>query len=165
MKKKNFLLGVLGLAYVIDRLSKRDQPKEAESAVEPEYEPVHKIVSKFDGKEFKTWLKLRDKFGDYKRKHDWTRVVSVCNEIIQLDKENKFIGIMVPLFYKDMAYAYEKMEEINNALNYYQLAKDGFLKYRSEQKLSKPDDWLDTIAIIDKKIGKLQVEKDISQKE
>ena len=163
MKKKNFLLEVLGLAYVIDRLSKRDQPKEAESTIEPEYEPVHKIVSKYDGKEFKKWLKLRGDFENYKRKHNWAGVVSVCNEIIQLDKENKFICIMVPLFYKDMAHAYEKMGEISNALNHYQLAKDGLLKYRSEQKLSKPDDWLDAIAIIDRKIEKLlEVEKGIS---
>lgn len=40
MKKKNFLLGVLGLAYVIDRLSKRkEEPKEPELTMELKYTP------------------------------------------------------------------------------------------------------------------------------
>ena len=40
MKKRNFLLGVLGLAYVIDRLSKRkEEPKEPELTMELKYTP------------------------------------------------------------------------------------------------------------------------------
>ena len=40
MKKKNFLLEILGLAYVIDRLSKRkEEPKEPELTMELKYTP------------------------------------------------------------------------------------------------------------------------------
>lgn len=39
MKKKNFLLGVLGLAYVIDRLSKRKEPEAPELTMELKYTP------------------------------------------------------------------------------------------------------------------------------
>ena len=112
-------------------------------------------MTRWNEQTFDKWLALREKFSIYKKNKDWIKLISVCDEIIRLDEEAKFIGIMVPLFYKDIAYAHEKLGEISNALNYYQLAKDGLLKYRSEKPLSKPDDWLDIIRIIDKKITKL----------
>ena len=110
---------------------------------------------KWDKELFQKRLGLANELRRNKKEKNWRNVISVCEEIIQLDSQAKFIDISLPLFHKDMAKAYEKLEDIDNALKYYHLSKEGFLKYRNEHSLSNPDDWLHDIAIIDKRILKL----------
>lgn len=112
-------------------------------------------MSKWDEKKFQEWLVLREKYRAFKREKDWEGLIAVCQLIIELDSEAKFISIMTPLFYKDMAKAFQKLGQNNQALKYYQMAKERFLKYRAENKLNQPDDWLKDISIIEKKILKL----------
>jgi hypothetical protein len=104
---------------------------------------------------FQKWIDLRTKLNKNKKEKDWRAEINVCEEIIQLGSQAKFISIMVPLFYKDMAKAYEKLEDSDNTLKYYRLAREGLLKYRSEHKLNSPDDWLDEINGIEERILKL----------
>jgi hypothetical protein len=111
--------------------------------------------TKWDDGLFQKWLDLRTKFMKNKKERDWRAEINVCEEIILLDRQAKFISIMIPLFYKDMAKAYEKLEDSDNTLRYYRLAKEGLLKYRDEHKLNDTDDWLDEINSIDERILKL----------
>lgn len=113
------------------------------------------IVIPFDEELFKKFNDLTTKLKNNKRNKSWLNVISICEEIIQLDSQARSKFILVGLFYKDTAKAYEKLGNIDNALKYYYLSKEGFLKYRKEHTLSNPDDWLHDIAIIDKKILKL----------
>jgi hypothetical protein len=104
---------------------------------------------------FKQWLDLRNAFKANKKIKNWSNVINICNVIIQLDSQAKFIGIMVPIFYKEMANAYEKNCDISNAIKFYSLARDGFIKYHAEKSLRSSNDWLPDIDKIDKKIIKL----------
>ena len=83
-------------------------------------------------------------------------MINTCNEIIQLDSKAKFIGIMIPIFYKEMARGYEKINDIANALKFYSLAKEAFINYRTTKALRNPDDWLADIDRIDKRISNLR---------
>jgi hypothetical protein len=111
--------------------------------------------AKWDDELFQKWIDLRTKLKKNKNEKDWRAEINVCEEIIQLDSQAKFINIMIPLFYKDMAKAYEKLEDIDNTLKYYHLAKEGLLKYRNEHNLNSTDEWLNDINNIDERILKL----------
>jgi hypothetical protein len=104
---------------------------------------------------FQKWIDLRTRLEKNRKGKDWRAEINVCEEIIQLNDQAKFISIMTPLFYKDMAKAYEKLEDRDNSLKYYRLAKEGLLKYRSEHKLNSPDDWLNDINSIDERVSEL----------
>jgi tetratricopeptide (TPR) repeat protein len=114
---------------------------------------------KWDEKLFQKSLDLYNELRKNKKEKNWRNLISICEEIIQLDDEAKVISISLPLCHKDMAKAYEKLDDIDNALKYYHLSKESFLKYRNENTLSNPDDWLKDIAIIDKRILKLASRK------
>jgi hypothetical protein len=105
---------------------------------------------------FQKWNKLRELFRRYKKEQKWVAVISTCENIIQLDSNAKYIQIMVPLFYKEIANAYTKLNAIEKALNYYEISKTEFINYRANNPLHDPNDWLDEIAKIDKKLTKLK---------
>lgn len=106
---------------------------------------------------FQKWNKLRELFREYKKEQKWEAVISTCENIIQLDSQAQFIQIMVPLFYKEIANAYSKLNAIEKALNYYEISKTEFINYRVNNPLRDPNDWLDEIARIDKKLIKLNM--------
>lgn len=108
---------------------------------------------------FKKWLQLRTDLRKSKKNKNWAGVIKSCNHIIQLDLDAKFIGIVIPLFYKEMASSYTKMGENANALKSYLRAKDEFIKYRINNALKNPSDWLSDISAIDKHIVKLQAKE------
>lgn len=109
---------------------------------------------------FRKWIKLRNELKSYKKEKNWQNIICVCEKIIQLDKQAGFIRIMISLFYKEMANAYEKIGDINNSLKYFYTAKECFLRYRNENELSNPNDWFSDINNIDKKISKLSQKKE-----
>ena len=112
-------------------------------------------MSEWNDALFKQWLDLRNAFKANKKIKNWSNVINIGNAIIQLDSQAKFIGIMVPIFYKEIANAYEKLCDISNAIEFYSLARDGFIKYRAEKSLGSENDRLSDIDRIDKKIIKL----------
>ena len=113
------------------------------------------MKNKWDDNLFENWLYLRNQLKAFKKDKNWLKVTVTCAEIIQLDSKAKFIGIMVPIFYKESAIAYEKMNDFTNAINYYSLAKDGFIKHRNENRLANANDWIQDIDRIEEKIAGL----------
>lgn len=105
---------------------------------------------------FQKWLHLRTDFKNNKKNKKWINLVNNCNDIIQLSSKAKFIGIMIPIFYKEAANAYEKINDITNALKFYSLAKEAFINYRATNALKNRNDWLADIDIIDKRISRLR---------
>ncbi|PKK82124.1 MAG: hypothetical protein CVT49_15350 [candidate division Zixibacteria bacterium HGW-Zixibacteria-1] len=110
----------------------------------------------WNDKDFDKWQKLRNKYREAKKENNYKKVISLCETIIDLDKRAKFICIMTPLFLKDIANAYYKLGEMSKSLKYYELALDSFVKFRAENKLNKPTDWLNDIDKIQKKIEMLK---------
>lgn len=101
------------------------------------------------------WEALKEKLNKASRHRDYELVIESCREIIALDAEAKFLKIMVFLFYKDIGEAYFKMRDYKNALENFNLAKEGLLTYRATQKLKFPEDWLNELKIIERFIGKI----------
>lgn len=114
------------------------------------------MPNNWDDKLFQKWLDLREEFRTQKKNKDWIPVIKVCNEIIDLDLKAKFIGIMIPIFHREIARAYQYLNNFSEAIKFYSLSKEGFLKHRKEKALNKPDDWLIDISKIDKKISTLK---------
>jgi hypothetical protein len=61
------------------------------------------MAEEWSDKKFDKWQKLREKYRTAKSEKDFVKVISISKEIIALDKNAKFIGIMIPLFQKDIA--------------------------------------------------------------
>ena len=114
------------------------------------------MSTSWDQKKFDRWQELRKTLKEHKRAKDYEQVIEVAGKIIDLDNEAKFIQIMTPLFYKEIGTAREKLGEISKAIENYQLAVDGFIKYRESNILNKQDDWLKDIQSLNKKIERLQ---------
>lgn len=117
---------------------------------------VLRMSASWDQKKFDRWQELRNNLKEYKQDKDYAKVFEVAGNIIDLDKEAPFIRIMTPLFYKEIGAACEKLGDLNNAIENYQLAVDGFTKYRESNDLNKPDDWLKDINSLNKKIERLR---------
>jgi hypothetical protein len=120
------------------------------------------MTKEWNEKTFQKWLDLRSKLKSSKNNKDWQNVISVCKEVIQLADVAQFICIMTPLFYKELANACEKTGDINDSLKYYHLAREEFLRYRNENAVRSPSDWLDDINSINKKIAKLLQKKNMT---
>ena len=114
------------------------------------------MSGKFDQKVFEQWLSLRETLKVEKRDKNYSQIIKVSLQILDLDRKAKFIGIMVPIFLKEIGNAYLKLGNVSSAIEYLQLAKDGLAKYRATEKLSHPDDWLKDINSLEKNILKLR---------
>jgi vacuolar-type H+-ATPase catalytic subunit A/Vma1 len=110
----------------------------------------------WNDQQFEKWLRLMTAFTTNKKNKKWIDVINNCNEIIQLNSNAQYIGIMFPIFYKEMASAYEKIDDIVNAIKFYYLAKEAFINYRTTNPLRNPEDWLADIDRIDKRISHLK---------
>lgn len=110
----------------------------------------------WDQNKFNRWQELRKILKECKREKEYSQVIEVAGKIMDLDKEAPFIRIMTPLFYKEIGAACEKLGDLNGAIRNYQLAVDGFNKYRESSELNKPDDWLKDVQSLTKKIERLQ---------
>jgi tetratricopeptide (TPR) repeat protein len=117
-------------------------------------------MTKWNDRDFEEWLKLRELYREAKKQKDYEKVIFFCEEIIDLDKKAKFIGIMIPLFYKDIANSYSKLENTLKAIEFYELAVNGFIEYRKKAKLNSTSDWLNDIEKINKKIENLKNKKE-----
>ncbi len=113
------------------------------------------MSNKWNDAIFQEWQVIRKEFNDNKKAKNWTKVIENCSTIIKLDSKAKFIGIMLPIFYKEMANAYEMIDDKSNAINYYRIAKNEFIEFRAKRPLKTPSDWLNDIDKIDRKLSKL----------
>lgn len=114
------------------------------------------MSASWDQNKFDRWQELRKSFRECKRAKEYVQVVEVAGKIIDLDKKAPFIRIMTPLFYKEIGAACEKLGDLKEAIKNYQLAVDGFKKYRESNELNKPEDWLKDVQSLSKKIERLK---------
>ena len=110
----------------------------------------------YNQKEFNKWNTFRELLRTAKSEKDYYSIIEICSRILELSQANKWIGILDGLFYKELGNAYLKIGENQNAVTYFVKAKDFFIQYRKNNKLSKPDDWLKDIELLEKKISKIK---------
>jgi hypothetical protein len=115
------------------------------------------MSKQWDDKKFEEWLSLREQFQDAKRSKNYDQTIKVGLSILSFEKTAKFIGIMTPLFHRDLGNAYLKNDNTVKALEHYRTAHFEFIEYRKTQKLSKPNDWLKDIETLNKKINKIEI--------
>jgi tetratricopeptide (TPR) repeat protein len=113
------------------------------------------MAEEWNDKKFNKWLKLREKHKKAKSDKNFQEIISISKEIIELDKNAKFIGIMTPLFQKDMADAYLKISDYSNASIYYKEAINSLNNYRNINDLNNSDSFLKEISSLEKKLTKL----------
>lgn len=106
--------------------------------------------------EFDRWLQLRTSLKEAKRKKDYLEVINIAENIIQLDKIAKPIGIMIPIFYKEIGEAYYKLGNMEQSYIYFQQSITGFNEYRLTHQLNKPEDWIKEISILTNKVMKIK---------
>ncbi len=99
---------------------------------------------------------LRDKLNHAERRKDYPAVVEACLEIIALDARAKSLNIMACLYHKDLGKAYLKLLEYEKAVASLNAAREGLVKYRATKKLKFPDDWLNELKAIEKRIGRIE---------
>ena len=102
-----------------------------------------------------TWQELRGNFRSAKKEKQYEKVINIATKIIVLDTEATFIGIGVPLFEKDIADAYLKLDQKDKAIEHYQTAIAGFKSDHEKYKKTNPDYCLKDIEQIEKKLKKL----------
>jgi tetratricopeptide (TPR) repeat protein len=105
---------------------------------------------------FEKWKMLRNSMKEAKRNKDYVEVINTCELIKILDKEAKFLKILVPLIDKEIGDSYSKLGNKEEAIHYYELAIMGYLKHRKNNKLNKKTDFLNEIEKLEKKIDKLK---------
>jgi hypothetical protein len=112
-----------------------------------------KIVTEiFDQKVLNEFISLRNRVRDAKRAKQYSEVIVLCVAVLEIDNRARFLKILTPLFLKHIGDAYLKLQEQTKALEFFTLARDGYLNLRKTQKLNRPDDWLKDIEILEKKI-------------
>jgi tetratricopeptide (TPR) repeat protein len=102
-------------------------------------------------RKFNKWLKLRDAVREAKSEKNYQKVIDKANEVLKLDAEAKFIGIFVPIFQKDIADAYLKLNKIEEAIQHY---KNAIAGYKSEHE--KNNGWLKDIERLETKVLRLE---------
>lgn len=104
---------------------------------------------------FEEFTKLHRALKDAKKAKNHEQAIAICKNIIELDSRAKFMQIMVPIFLKETGSAYLKLNRKEDAVEYFKLARTGYIEHRSRGRLNKPDDWLKDIAHLEKSILKL----------
>jgi hypothetical protein len=105
----------------------------------------------WDDRKANKWQKLRESFNIAKKEKNLQSIIKIGESIIELDAEAKFLKILVPLFEKDIAGAYLKLDQKLEAIAHYQAALAG---YKADQS-KNPNSWVKDIDRLEKKIDKL----------
>jgi hypothetical protein len=104
---------------------------------------------------FQLWITLRNDFRKAKKEKNYKDIIYYANKIIELDRKEKSIGIMVSIFLKDIGDAEYKLMNVAESIKYFELAIKSFQEYRATHKLNKPDDFLKDIQVVENKIKKV----------
>jgi hypothetical protein len=108
---------------------------------------------------FDKWLHLREEFKALKKQKRYDDYIATGQEIIELARRAKFIGIMIPLFQYDLAKANEILGKLDESEKCYADARKGFVHIRQEERLAHPGDWLAEIARIDRAVQRIRGKK------
>jgi tetratricopeptide (TPR) repeat protein len=125
---------------VIEQLVKKGQNKQ-----------VGSVPEKWNDRKYNKWLTLRENIGIAKKEKNLQDIIEIGKSIIELDSQAKFIGIMVPIFEKEIAGAYLKQGKKTEATAFYQAALAG---YKADQTIS-PGSWIKDVDRLEKQLAKL----------
>jgi len=113
------------------------------------------MSNNWNDEQFSKWIELRTEQRAAKKCKDFSKLIKISKEIIELSSIAKFIGIMVPLFQKDIGDAEIKLGNVDEAKKFYILSFDGLKQYREGHKLNEPSDWIKEMNLLKKKIESL----------
>jgi tetratricopeptide (TPR) repeat protein len=109
-------------------------------------------ASEWNEKKFDKWQQLREKFRNAKRNKDYQSIINTVNEIIELDKNAKFIGIAIHIFEKEIGNAYLKINDTTSALEHFKKAVSEI----KEEQAKQPGSWMKDIERLKAKIARLE---------
>ncbi len=109
------------------------------------------MSERWDNELFEQFVRLRDDLRAAKRVKDYQQVQQLGLNILELNKRAGFIKIFTPIFLKHIADASMRLNDSTTAIKYLKAAREAF----KERQLS-PDDWQKDIAMIDRKLEKLE---------
>lgn len=99
---------------------------------------------------FDEFIRLRDGLRAAKRDKNYQHVLSIGQQILELDKSAKFLKIATPLFLKDMGNACIRIGDNATAMTYF---KDAIVKFSELREQS--GNWQNDIDVIQRKLDKL----------
>lgn len=99
---------------------------------------------------FDEFILLRDALRTAKRDKNYQHVLSLGQQILELDKSAKFLKIATPIFLKDMGSACVKLDDNVAAMKYFKDALEKFTEFKGQS-----EDWQNEIDVIERKLEKL----------
>ncbi len=99
---------------------------------------------------FNEFILLRDGLRAAKRDKNYRHVLSMGQQILELDKSAQFLRIATPIFLKDMGTACVKLGDYTAAIKYFKDAIEKFTKLKGQS-----EDWKKEIDVIERKLEKL----------
>jgi len=115
------------------------------------------MPKQWDDDKFKKWLSLREHFKNAKRSKDDDQIIRIGLLILSFANTASFIGIMTPLFHRDIGNAYLRNNDKIKALDHYQAARTEFIEYRNTHNIYKQNDCIKDIETLDKKIKRIEI--------
>lgn len=110
------------------------------------------MSNQWNNKLFDKFITLRDGLRAAKREKNYQRVLSLGQQILELDKSATFLKIMTPIFLKDMGNACLKLGDTVTAVTYFKKAIEKFGALRAQS-----GDWQNDIDVIQRKLDRLSV--------
>ena len=108
------------------------------------------MINRWNNKIFDEFISLRYELRAAKRDKDYQQVLSIGQQILELDKSAKFLKIATPIFLKDMGNACIKLGDNASAVTYFKDAIKKFTVLRTQSR-----DWQNEIDVIQRKLDKL----------
>lgn len=104
----------------------------------------------WNAKLFDEFILLRDGLRVAKREKNYQHVLSLGQQILELDRSAKFLRIATPIFLKDMGNACVKLGDNTTAMKHFEDAIEKFATLKGQS-----EDWQNEIDVIEKKLQKL----------
>jgi tetratricopeptide (TPR) repeat protein len=111
---------------------------------------AHIMSDQWNDNLFDEFILLRDGLRAAKRDKNYQHVLSLGQQIIELNKSAQFLRIAPPIFLKDMGNACVKLGDNTAAIKYFKDAIEKLTKLKGQS-----EDWKKEIDVIKKKLEKL----------
>lgn len=108
------------------------------------------MSNQWSNKLFEEFIHLRGELRAAKRNKNYQHVLSVGQQILELDKSAKFLKIATPIFLKDMGNACIRLGDNATAVKYFKDAIEKFTELKGQS-----DNWQNDIDVIQRRLKKL----------
>lgn len=108
------------------------------------------MSDQWNTKIFEEFILLRDNLRAAKRDKNYQHVLSLGQQILELDRSAKFLKIATPIFLKDMGNTCVKLDDNVAAMKYFKEALERFTELKGQS-----GDWQNEIDVIERKLEKL----------